>query len=82
MLVARFDMEPVDGEWRRPSTGKTNLANVMSQPDHDVMVNVRVREEYEEGEWVVDAKGGRGVLGVTVEDLDSDRDGGEKVEKM
>lgn len=48
-------MPTAEGEWVRPTTDKTNLANVTSQPDHDVQVRVSPRTEYSDSKWVVDA---------------------------
>lgn len=83
MLVTRFDVEPVrengeKGQWVRPTTEKTNLANVMSQPDYDIRVKVRARAEYSDGSWSVMAAGSKAMFGVTVEDLEDREEEKEK----
>jgi cytochrome P450 len=74
MLVMQFDMEPLvegDGnaQWICPTTEKTNLANVMSQPDDDVRVKIITRAEYSDGSWVVASNGNDEMFKVTAEDL-------------
>ena len=51
MFVARFDMAPVSGEWKLPTTDGTNLANTVMAPDWDPEVQVKSRKGTEESEW-------------------------------
>lgn len=74
MMVMRFDMQPAaryEGKpiWIKPTTEKTNLANVMMAPDHDIEVKISSREEYKDGSWDVKVTQGEQMFGVTVEDL-------------
>jgi cytochrome P450 len=55
MLVLRFDVKSVGGEWVMPSTRKAGMTSVMPAPDYDVQVKIG-EGEADAGvrwEWVV-----------------------------
>ncbi|KAF2812733.1 cytochrome P450 [Mytilinidion resinicola] len=70
MLVTRFDMEPVVGQWVQPTTENTNLANVMMSLDHDFHVEMSAREIYRDGNWSMRVTNNDAMFGATVEDLE------------
>jgi hypothetical protein len=52
MVLVRFDVTPVGGEWKEPEKRKADMWNAMPKPDCDVDVVLRPRGEGErEGEW-------------------------------
>ncbi|KAI0431593.1 cytochrome P450 [Xylaria sp. FL1042] len=73
MLVMRFDVEP-SGGWVRPTTEKSNLANVIMRPDDDIEVKLTARNDYKDGTWDVRLASSEAIFSVTVEDLKEDRD--------
>jgi cytochrome P450 len=52
MVLVRFDVTPVSGEWKEPEKRKADMWNAMPKPDCDVDVVLRPRGEGEGGgEW-------------------------------
>jgi cytochrome P450 len=51
MLVMRYDMSPVSGEWRMPPQNASNLAAAIMCPGRDVDVDITPRKGYEDGHW-------------------------------
>ena len=72
VFIARFDMEPVDGEkgWEMPTCANTNVAAVVMEPDTDIGVRIEGREGFESVEWGVrlDSAGDK-VFAMVTEDL-------------
>ncbi|KAI1109257.1 cytochrome P450 [Nemania sp. NC0429] len=67
-FVARFDMKPVAGEWRLPTTMNTNVAAVVMQPDHDVDVEIRTRQGFEDVEWAISLRTSENIFALVTED--------------
>ena len=53
MMLLQYDIEPVDGQWRIPTTKNADVWNAMPKPDHDVPVRItrRVGQETSMTEW-------------------------------
>ena len=47
LMILRFDVKPVKGKWVRPTTDKAGMQATVPPPDHDVEVEITLRE----GEW-------------------------------
>lgn len=45
MVLLKFDVEPVDGYWKRPTTRNADMWNAMPKPDHDIDVRFEPRRE-------------------------------------
>ncbi|KAI1123775.1 cytochrome P450 [Nemania abortiva] len=73
MLVMRFDIEPVSGQWKKPTTDKSNVANVIMRPDHDIEVRFTSRCHYNNGIWEIRVANAEAMPSVTVEDLVGDQ---------
>ncbi|KAI1175950.1 cytochrome P450 [Nemania sp. FL0916] len=69
MLVMRFDIEPVSGQWQKPTTEKSNVANVITRPDHDIEVRLIPRCHYKDGIWEVRIAGSEATPSMTVDDF-------------
>jgi cytochrome P450 len=52
MVLLRFDVEPVDGCWKKPTKHNADMWNAMPKPDHDI----DVRFEPRRGEKQVECK--------------------------
>ncbi|KAI1074871.1 cytochrome P450 [Whalleya microplaca] len=50
MMVLRYDVTPVAGQWKMPRT-KSHITTSILTPVEDVRVHVKVREEMEKIEW-------------------------------
>ncbi|KAL8827930.1 MAG: hypothetical protein Q9170_006812 [Blastenia crenularia] len=70
MMVMRYELHPVGGEWVVPTTRNTNVVAGMMTPDTDVEVEVVMRRGYEEGSWGFDFADSNMVYAVTAEDKD------------
>lgn len=69
LFILRFDSRPVAGaRWSAPSVDKTNLATSIHQPDHDVEIEVRLRDNYR-GRWEVKLSESDVPMEVTAEDM-------------
>ena len=68
MMVMRYDLQPVAGEWRMPTTDYTNIASAVAQPDWDIEVEVREREEFKGDEWDFELKDSNQVFAIAAED--------------
>ncbi|KAI1347985.1 cytochrome P450 [Xylaria sp. FL0043] len=67
-FVARFDMKPAEGEWKIPTTMNTNVAAVVMQPDHDVDVEIKTRQGFEDIKWVINLRTSENVFALVTED--------------
>lgn len=67
-FVARFDMKPVEGEWRLPTTMNTNVAAVVMQPDHDMDVEIKTRQGFEDVKWAIDLRTSENIFALVTED--------------
>ena len=70
MMLMRYDLTPVSGEWIAPTTGQTNVVAVTMEPDSDIELEVRPRPGFEDGEWAFGLEGSESVFAVAAEDLD------------
>ncbi|PVH95591.1 putative cytochrome P450 [Periconia macrospinosa] len=70
VFIARFEMVPVGGVWKQPSTINTNVAAVVMQPDEDVEVEVTTRKGFEDVEWVVKLRESEKMFAMVTEDQD------------
>lgn len=73
MFVARFDMTPVGaagGEWKYPTSKNTNVAAVVMQPDEDIEVEIKTREDFENSqiEWAITLDGTGKTFALVTED--------------
>lgn len=50
MILLRFDVEPMDGVWKKPTKHNADMWNAMPKPDHDIDVKFESRGE-EQIEW-------------------------------
>jgi len=48
IFIARFDMKPVKGNWKLPTTMNTNVAAVVMEPDDDIEVEITTRLGFED----------------------------------
>lgn len=51
MFIMRYEMTPVSGEWATLSNKFANIAAVVTEPDHDIEVDVTPRKGFEGGRW-------------------------------
>ena len=68
MMVMRYDLRPVSGEWRMPTVNNTNIASAVLQPDWDVEVDVLEREEFEGDERRFELKDSTEIFAIAAED--------------
>lgn len=68
LSIARFDMKPVGGAWKHPSTINTNVAAVVMQPDDDIEVEVMTREGFEDVKWSINLRKSEKVFSMVTED--------------
>ncbi|KAL8629938.1 hypothetical protein Q9189_004375 [Teloschistes chrysophthalmus] len=68
MFIMRYDLAPVDGQWKSPKTEKTNIASVVMKPDTDIQVEVTPRKGFEDGKWEFVLADSKMVFGVVAED--------------
>lgn len=69
LFILRFDARPASGAgWSAPSVEKTNLATSIHQPDHDLEIEVRLRDEYR-GRWEVKLSESDVPMEVSAEDM-------------
>ncbi|KAF2970322.1 hypothetical protein GQX73_g3177 [Xylaria multiplex] len=67
-FIARFEMKPTGGEWKLPTTMNTNVAAVVMQPDHDIDVEIKTREGFEDNKWVVNLRASENIFVLVTED--------------
>lgn len=69
LFILRFDSKPASGtKWSIPSVENTNLATSIHQPDHDVEIEVRLRDSGR-GKWEVKLSESDIPMEVSVEDI-------------
>ncbi|KAI9717487.1 MAG: hypothetical protein M1828_007187 [Chrysothrix sp. TS-e1954] len=68
MFIMKFDMRPLEGEWRVPTTENTNVAAVLMEPDTDIPVEISHRKGFEGDEWSFDLADSTHVFAVAAED--------------
>lgn len=67
LLVLRFDLHPVDGNWTSPTTAKSSLVNAMPVPDSDINVEMRPRND---NAWTVSFSGYDRGMEIAAEDME------------
>ncbi|KAI1174324.1 cytochrome P450 [Nemania sp. FL0916] len=68
-FISRFDMKPVKGSWMLPAVMNTNVAAVIMQPDHDVEVDITVRNGLENNvKWSINLRESEAVFALVTED--------------
>ncbi|KAI9701582.1 MAG: hypothetical protein M1836_001638 [Candelina mexicana] len=50
-LVLRFDMAPVEGDWRIPTQKQESMATNVFPPEEDIRVKIRERQGYQGVNW-------------------------------
>lgn len=69
LFILRFDARPASGaRWSAPSVERTNLATSIHQPDYDVEIEVRLRDEFK-GRWEVKLSESDVPMEVSAEDM-------------
>lgn len=70
MTLMRYEISPVAGinAWQAPSTGKTNIAAAVNEPDYDIEVEVQARKGFESGQWLFGLGDSDMVFAVAAED--------------
>ena len=51
LLVMRFDIAPVDGKWKAPTTRKSSMTTGVLKPDWDIKIEVVERDEFRGDKW-------------------------------
>ncbi|KAI2628052.1 cytochrome P450 [Hypomontagnella submonticulosa] len=74
LFIARFDMKPLDGEWKFPTTANTNVAAAVMGPDYDVEVEIATREGFQGVRWAVRLEASDKTFAIVTEDVVGDRD--------
>lgn len=69
LWIARFDMRPVGGDWKMPTTAKTNVAAAIMGPDEDVQVEIATREGMEGVRWAVKLEASDKTFAIVTEDV-------------
>ncbi|KAK6082992.1 25-hydroxycholesterol 7-alpha-hydroxylase 1 [Seiridium cupressi] len=69
LWIARFDMRPVGGEWKMPTTANTNVAAAVMGPDEDVEVEISIREGMEGVGWAVKLEASDKTFAIVTEDV-------------
>jgi cytochrome P450 len=67
-FVARFDMQPTEGEWKLPTVMNTNVAAVVMQPDYDINVEIKIRQGFEDVKWEVNLRESENIFAMVTED--------------
>ncbi|CAI6292762.1 unnamed protein product [Periconia digitata] len=68
VFIARFDMKPLEGDWRHPSTINTNVAAVVMEPDDDIEVEVETRKGFEDVDWEIKLHKSEKIFAMVTED--------------
>lgn len=68
VFIARFDMKPVKGEWKYPTSLNTNVAAVVMEPDEDIRVEIKARPGFENVEWKIELDKSEKIFAMVTED--------------
>ncbi|KAJ8068999.1 hypothetical protein OCU04_002677 [Sclerotinia nivalis] len=68
MFVMRFDVKPVRGVWKLPTSDNTNVTTVILEPDTDIDVVVSARKGLGDGNWMFELSDSLTVAAVVAED--------------
>lgn len=66
LIILRFDIEPVEGQWKTPTVENSNLGIAIHKPDQDVEIEIRPRDSKE---WVVKLSDSETALEFAAEDM-------------
>ena len=70
MLMLRFEIRPVKGEWSRLTTDAAPMSAVVPGPDVDVEVEISVRnDEKSDARWVFSLTDSDNPIALVAEDL-------------
>lgn len=69
LWITRFDMRPIAGEWKMPTTANTNVAAAIMGPDEDVQVEIATREGMEGVRWAVKLEASDKTFAIVTEDV-------------
>jgi cytochrome P450 len=70
-FIARFDMKPATGNiWEIPTAANTHLAAVVMEPDHDIPVEIKTREGFEDVKWAINLDRTGKIFAIVTEDID------------
>jgi cytochrome P450 len=75
LLVLRFDLVPVGGEWKQPTTVKSPLVNALPVPDFDFDVELKPRGNRDD-KWTISFSGYDKDMEISAEDIKSTTLGG------
>lgn len=64
LLLLRFNVQPKDGRWVRPSTAKSSHAEAMEQPDEDIEIKIIPRADSTTKPWRITFSGRRDAGGL------------------
>ncbi|CAJ0544935.1 Ff.00g084650.m01.CDS01 [Fusarium sp. VM40] len=70
VFIARFDMDPVMGKWEMPTGFNSGSAGQIMEPDHDVEVDLRTRDGFEDVVWELRLKTSDKIFAIVTEDMD------------
>ncbi|KAH7256024.1 putative cytochrome P450 [Fusarium tricinctum] len=70
VFIARFDMDPVRGKWEMPTGFNSGSAGQIMEPDHDVEVDLRTRDGFEDVVWELRLKTSDKIFAIVTEDMD------------
>lgn len=68
VFLARFDMKPIKGEWKHPTSLNTNVAAVVMEPDEDVKVEIKARPGFEDVKWKIELDKSEKIFAMVTED--------------
>lgn len=67
LVVLRFDLKPVEGEWKKPTTANSSVVNAMPVPDSDVNIELHPRDDKT---WKVSFSGYDKGMEIAAEDIE------------
>ncbi|MCJ1391523.1 hypothetical protein MMC18_004387 [Xylographa bjoerkii] len=69
MFLMRYEMTPVEGRWPHMTADKTHAVATVEMPDHEIEVEVKVRQGFEEGKWAFRLDNSEVVFATAAEDF-------------
>lgn len=74
LWIARFDMRPVGGDWKMPTTAKTNVAAAIMGPDEDIQVEIATRGGMVGFQWAVKLEASDKTFAIVTGDVIGERE--------
>jgi len=68
VFIARFEMKPLKGDWKLPTTENTNVASVVMEPDDDIEVEITTRQDFEDVKWEITLDKSEKIFAMVAED--------------